>query len=150
MCLKSKHDWGIQNIQYEAMSSAMKIWKPVPSYGTSTLIWFNKLPVVSIFQLSLQMHSYLDSQERTKVNEYIFNYFLFCFSWDALLLPCLLPSLLYWLTRLPLGLELSLIFQTLISRLVLIHVSVIHTTDTWNSELKTTARVLFLLWWQWL
>lgn len=44
------------------------------------------------------------------------------------------------------GLELRLIFQTLISRLVLIHVSVVHTTDTWNSELTTTARVLFLQW----
>lgn len=92
---KIRVTWEIQNIQYEAMSSAMKIWKPMPSYGLSTLIWFKKLPVASIFQLFLQMHSYHDSKEKTKENEYISNYFLFCFSWDVLLFTCILPSLLY-------------------------------------------------------
>lgn len=42
---------GIQNIWNEVMYSTIKIWKTVLSYGASTLIWFNKSPVVSVFQL---------------------------------------------------------------------------------------------------
>lgn len=46
---------GIQSIWNEVMYSTIKMWKPMLS-NASTLIWFNKSPVLSVFQLFPQTH----------------------------------------------------------------------------------------------